>query len=155
MSRIDPNITVFAGNLTRDPELRRTNSGTAVTTLRVASNARRKGPDGEYHDKPNYIDVTVFGVQAENCCQFLSTGSRVTVQGELDFREWTDQATQQNRNALGVLAQLVSFEGPPKANGNGQAPAAAPAPAPAPAAQQPVAAAPALASVAGADDIPF
>jgi len=69
------NTVVVTGNLTRDPELRSTPSGTSVCKLRVAVNSRRKdGASGEWVDKPNYFDVTVWGAQGENCANYLSKG---------------------------------------------------------------------------------
>ncbi|HZA87238.1 MAG TPA: single-stranded DNA-binding protein, partial [Acidimicrobiales bacterium] len=62
MAATNINRVVLTGNLTRDPELRHTNGGTAVCSLRVASNTRRKDQStGEWVDKPNYFDVTVWG----------------------------------------------------------------------------------------------
>ena len=72
------NRVVLVGNLTRDPELRHTPSGTAVCCLRLAVNTRRKdGATGEWTEKPNYFDVTVWGNQGENCAQYLSKGRPV------------------------------------------------------------------------------
>ena len=69
------NRVVLVGNLTRDPELRHTPSGTAVCSLRIAVNTRRKdGATGEWTEKPNYFDVTVWGNQGENCAQYLAKG---------------------------------------------------------------------------------
>ena len=67
------NRVVLVGNLTRDPELRQTPSGTSVCGLRIAVNTRRKdGATGQWTEKPNYFDVTVWGQQGENCAQYLS-----------------------------------------------------------------------------------
>ena len=69
------NRVVLVGNLTRDPELRHTPSGTAVCSLRLAVNTRRKdGATGEWTEKPNYFDITVWGNQGENCAQYLAQG---------------------------------------------------------------------------------
>src|SRR5947209_1909472 len=82
------NRVVLVGNLTRDPELRTTPGGTSVCKLRLAVNSRTKGADGQWADKPNYFDVTVWGNQAESCSQYLSKGRPVGVDGRLDWREW-------------------------------------------------------------------
>ena len=74
MAATNINRVVLTGNLTRDPELRSTPSGTSVCSLRVACNTRRKDASGEWVDKPNYFDVTVWGAQGENCAQYLSKG---------------------------------------------------------------------------------
>ena len=64
-------------------------SGTDVARLRVATTARRKAGD-EWVDKTNYFTVGVYGAAARSCAQYLSNGSRVLVDAELDWREWTD-----------------------------------------------------------------
>src|ERR671931_324285 len=85
------NRVVLVGNLTRDPELRHTPSGTAVCKLRIAVNTRQKDAQGNWGDKPNYFDVTVWGNQGESCAQFLAKGRPVGVDGRLDWREWEAQ----------------------------------------------------------------
>ena len=78
MAASNINRVILTGNLTRDPELRSLPSGTAVCNLRVATNTRRKdGSTGEWVDKPNYFDVTVWGAQGENCSTYLSKGRPV------------------------------------------------------------------------------
>ena len=89
MAASNVNVVVITGNLTKDPELRSTGGGTPVCELRVAVNSRRKdGQTGEWVDKPNYFDVTVWGAQGENCANYLSKGRPVAVEGRLDWREW-------------------------------------------------------------------
>ncbi len=68
---------MLVGNLTKDPELRHTPSGTAVCNLRLAVNTRRKDETGQWVDKPNYFDVTVWGNQGERCAQYLTKGRPV------------------------------------------------------------------------------
>ena len=86
------NRVVLVGNLTRDPELRHTGGGTPVCSLRIAVNSRRKDPaTGEWADKPNYFDVSVFGNQAESCNQYLAKGRPVAIDGRLEWREWEAQ----------------------------------------------------------------
>src|SRR2546426_36667 len=68
------NRVVLVGNLTKDPELRHTPNGTAVCKLRIAVNTRQKDAQGNWGDKPNYFDVTVWGNQGESCAQYLSKG---------------------------------------------------------------------------------
>src|SRR2546423_978551 len=86
------NRVVLVGNLTKDPELRHTPSGMAVCSLRLAVNTRRKdAASGEWTEKPNYFDVTVWGNQGENCAQYLSKGRPVAVDGRLEWREWDAQ----------------------------------------------------------------
>jgi len=106
------NRVVLVGNLTRDPELRHTPSGTPVCGLRVAVNTRQKdSATGEWGDKPNYFDVTVFGNQAESCAQYLTKGRPIGVDGRLNWREWEDKQTGQKRSAVDVVAESVQFLG--------------------------------------------
>jgi single-strand DNA-binding protein len=107
-----PNINrvVLVGNLTRDPELRHTPSGTPVCSLRIAVNTRRKDESGQWTDKPNYFDITVWGQQGENCAQYLSKGRPVGVDGRLEWREWEAQDGSK-RQAVEVVADSVQFLG--------------------------------------------
>src|SRR3978361_1576202 len=83
------NRVVLVGNLTRDPELRHTPSGMAVCSLRIAVNPRRKdSTSGQWTEKPNYFDITVWGNQGENCAQYLAKGRPVAIDGRLEWREW-------------------------------------------------------------------
>jgi single-strand DNA-binding protein len=105
------NVVVVTGNLTRDPELRTTPNGTSVCKLRVAVNSRRKdASSGEWVDKPNYFDVTVWGAQGENCATYLSKGRPVAVDGRLDWREWEAQDGSK-RQAVEIIANSVQFLG--------------------------------------------
>jgi single-strand DNA-binding protein len=147
VSATNINRVTLTGNLTRDPELRSTQGGTSVCSLRIASNSRRKTADG-WVDKPNYFNVTVWDAQGENCNRFLSKGRPVAVDGRLDWREWTGQ-DDIRREAVEIIADSVQFlasghDTTTTANGNG--PAAEDAPEPEP-----------VASGAGddPDDIPF
>jgi single-strand DNA-binding protein len=103
------NSVVLVGNLTKDPELRHTPSGTAVTTLRVAVNDRVKRGE-EWTDAAYYFDVTVWGRTAENCAQYLSKGRPVGVQGKLTWREW-DAQDGTKRQAVEVVADNIQFLG--------------------------------------------
>ena len=131
MAATNINSVVITGNLTKDPELRSTPSGTSVCKLRVAVNSRRKdGASGEWVDKPNYFDVTVWGAQGENCANYLSKGRPVAVQGRLEWREWESQDGGK-RQAVEIIADSVQFLGSRDGgggNGNGfQASSDAPA----------------------------
>ena len=110
MAATNINRVVITGNLTRDPELRSLNSGTSVCSLRIASNTRRKGADGNWEDKPNYFDVTVWGAQGENCARFLSKGRPICVDGRLEWREFTD-GQGNKRQAVDIVADSVQFLG--------------------------------------------
>jgi single-strand DNA-binding protein len=104
------NRVVLVGNLTRDPELRHTPSGTAVCSLRIAVNSRRRDESGQWVDKPNYFSVSVFGNQAESCSQYLSKGRPVAIDGRLDWREWQAQDGAK-REAVEIVAESVQFLG--------------------------------------------
>ena len=110
MAATNINVVVLTGNLTRDPELRSLPSGMSVCSLRIASNTRRKGQSGEWEDKANYFDVTVWGAQGENCAQYLAKGRPVGVQGRLEWREWEAQDGAK-RQAVEVVAESVQFLG--------------------------------------------
>ena len=111
MAATNINRVVLTGNLTRDPELRSLPSGTSVCKLRVACNTRRKdSATGEWVDKPNYFDVTVWGAQGENCARFLSKGRPVAIDGRLEWREWEDQDGNK-RQAVEIIADAVQFLG--------------------------------------------
>jgi single-strand DNA-binding protein len=111
MAGTNINRVVLTGNLTRDPELRHTSGGTSVCSLRIATNSRRKDADGNWVDKPNYFDVTVWGAQGENCAQYLSKGRPVAIDGRLDWREWEDKDTGAKRQAIQIIADSVQFLG--------------------------------------------
>jgi single-strand DNA-binding protein len=104
------NRVVLVGNLTRDPELRHTPSGTAVCNLRLAVNTRRKDETGQWVDKPNYFDITVWGNQGERCAQYLSKGRPVAIDGRLEWREW-ETPEGNKRQAVDVVADTVQFLG--------------------------------------------
>jgi single-strand DNA-binding protein len=119
MAGVNINRVVLTGNLTRDPELRSTNSGTSVCGLRIAVNTRRKDPStGEWTDKANYFDVTVWGAQGENCAQYLQKGRPVAVDGRLEWREWQDQSGNK-RQSVDIIADSVQFLGSREGGENG------------------------------------
>ena len=130
MAATNINRVVITGNLTRDPELRSIpNAGTSVCGLRVAVNGRKKDPDsGQWVDKPNYFDVTVWGNQGESCAQYLAKGRPIGIDGRLDWREWEAQDGTK-RQAVEIIADTVQFlggrEGGGDAGGNQFVPAGA------------------------------
>jgi single-strand DNA-binding protein len=114
------NVVVITGNLTQDPELRHTGGGTAVCELRVAVNSSRKnGQTGEWEDKANYFNVTVWGAQGENCANYLSKGRPVAVEGRLDWREWEAKDGSGKRQAVSIVANRVQFLGSRDGSGGG------------------------------------
>jgi single-strand DNA-binding protein len=120
MAGVNINRVVLTGNLTRDPELRSTSNGTSVCGLRIAVNTRRKDPNtGDWTDKANYFDVTVWGAQGENCAQYLQKGRPVAVDGRLEWREWEDKETGRKRQAVDIIADSVQFLGSREGGENG------------------------------------
>lgn len=104
----DLNRVTLVGRLTRDPELRHTAAGDAVTTLRLAFSSRAKDPAGEWADRSNYIDITLFGTRAETAHRHLGKGRRVGVDGRLSWREW-DGADGTRHQAIEVVAGNIFF----------------------------------------------
>ena len=118
MAASNINRVTVTGNLTRDPELRSTPSGTSICKLRIAVNSRRKDASGQWVDKPNYFDVTVWGAQGENCAQYLQKGRGVAVDGRLDWREY-EAKDGSKRQAIEIIADSVQFLGG-RGDGEGQ-----------------------------------
>jgi single-strand DNA-binding protein len=91
----------------------------AVCSLRLAVNTRRKDAStGEWTEKPNYFDITVWGNQGENCAQYLSKGRPVGIDGRLEWREWEAQDGSK-RQAVEVIADTVQFLGSRDGGGAG------------------------------------
>jgi single-strand DNA-binding protein len=105
----DFNKVLLIGRLTRDPELRYTPNGAAVTELPVATSRSWTGKDGQPQKDTVYVDVTVWNRQAENCCQYLKKGRAVHVEGFLKMDTWDDKATGEKRSKLKVEAERVQF----------------------------------------------
>ncbi len=122
------NKVFLIGNLTRDPELRYTPGGTAVANLGIAVNRRFKDSSGELKEEVCFLTVTVWDKQAEACCQYLTKGKPVFVEGVLQSRFW-ETAEGQKRSAIDVRAERVQFLGAYGGKENGKD---APAPAQAP-----------------------
>lgn len=112
------NRVILMGNLTRDPELRHTANGTAVTGFGIAVNRRYRQGE-EWKDEVCYVDVTVWGKQAESCSEHLSKGSGVFIEGRLQFRSW-ETAEGQKRSKLDVVAHNVQFLSRTEGGGMGE-----------------------------------
>ena len=102
------NMIVLLGNLTRDPEVRYSATGTPVATLGLAVNTRVKGQDGQRREDPCFVDVVVFGPQAEACGEYLEKGAPALVEGRLQYRTWED-AQGNKRSKHEVVASRVQF----------------------------------------------
>jgi single-strand DNA-binding protein len=109
MSIFTINRVVLVGRLTRDPELRSLPSGSSVCALRIACNGGGRRDDaGEVHERPNYFDVSIFGAPGDTVARYTRKGSRVGVDGRLEWREWETEA-QERRQAVSVVAERVQF----------------------------------------------
>jgi len=103
------NRVMLAGNLTRDPELKRTPNGAAVAVLGLATSERFTTRQGEQREEVCFVDIEIWGKQAEACCQCLSKGSPAFVEGRLRCDRWEDKQTGQRRSRLLVRADRVQF----------------------------------------------
>lgn len=110
------NKVLIIGNLTKDPELRYTPSGTAVANLRMATNRRFKDRAGEMKQEVCYLTVVAWDKQAEVCNQYLRKGSPLFVEGRLQSRSW-DGPDGKKRNVIEVRAERVQFLGGAGAQG--------------------------------------
>ena len=121
------NRVLLIGNLTKDPELRYTPSGTPVATVRIAVNSSFKSQSGERKEETCFVNVVVWSRQAETCNQYLKKGRAVFVEGRLISRSW--EAEGQKRSTMEVRADRVQFLGGGGGRGDGgeAAPEAAPA----------------------------
>ncbi len=154
------NRVILMGNLTRDPELRYTPSGQAVTDFRIAINRRTKTPDGEQKDSVTFVDVTAWGRQAETISEYMAKGRAIFLEGRLSLDEWTSQDGQRRSKLRVVLEsfQFVSPRGTTPARGPGAPAEGAPAPQqaqPAPQGQPSPAPPPPPEEAEPYDDVPF
>ena len=108
MSIVSINRVNITGNLTRDPELRATQSGTQVLHLGVAVNDRRRNPQtGNWEDYPNFIDCVMFGTRAEAIQRYLSKGTKVAIEGRLRYSSW--ERDGQKRSKIEVVVDEIEF----------------------------------------------
>jgi single-strand DNA-binding protein len=119
MSYFTINRVVLVGRLTRDPELRALPSGMNVCNLRVACSSTRRDAEGDLQEKPNYFDVSVYGAASESVSRYMRKGSRVAVDGRLEWREW-ETSDHQKRQAVSVVADTVQFLDSPGERATGQ-----------------------------------
>lgn len=142
------NKVIMIGNLTRDPEVKYTQSGTAVAKMGIAVNRQYKGPDGEYKKEVQFFNVVAWGKTAENCAKYLTKGKPLYVEGRLQNRQWEQDG--QKRTATEIVADMVQFLGSAGGTGGGDRPAGSPPP------QEPAAPSEPDQTTFGSDaDIPF
>jgi single-strand DNA-binding protein len=135
------NKVILLGNLTRDPESRTTPQGTVVCSFALAVNHRYATASGEAREEVCFVDIEVWGRQAQSCSTYLRKGAPALVDGRLRLDQWDDRETGKRRSRLRVQAERVQFVGPPlggdfagataaaaagAGSGHGQAMAAAP-----------------------------
>ena len=157
------NKVIIIGRITRDIELKYTPKGTAVAELGMATNRSRTDDSGQRIEETTFVDVTLWGKQAELANQYLSKGREVYIEGRLQLDTWQDKTSGQNRSKLRVVGETMQFiggagqQGGAQQSGGSQAPqqqqqqtqqAAAP--------QQPTGGSPAAkVNFEDEDDIPF
>lgn len=144
------NKVIIAGNLTRDPELRYTPKGTAVARITLAVNRTfTSGEGGEKKEEVSFVDIDVWGRQAEVISQYMKKGRPLLVEGRLKQDTWEDKNTKQKQSKLKVVLESFSFLDSGNRGGDANAqPPRAPSPA-VPPAESPDAEPP------QDDDVPF
>jgi single-strand DNA-binding protein len=105
------NRVTLIGNLTRNPELRKTKSGNPVTELGLALNRVWQNENGQKQEEVTFVDVTLWGRNAENAAQYLQKGRSVLVEGRLQLETWQDKQSGQDRSKLRVVADIIQFLG--------------------------------------------
>lgn len=109
---------MLLGNLTRDPEVRHTPKGTAVGDLGMAISEKYKTQDGVEKEEVVYVDVVVWGRQAETCKEYLTKGSPIFVEGRLQLDQWESQQGEK-KSKIRVRADRVQFLGGRGGSGGG------------------------------------
>ncbi|HSP44399.1 MAG TPA: single-stranded DNA-binding protein [Chthoniobacterales bacterium] len=113
------NKVILLGNLTRDPEVRYTPKGTAVTDLGLAVNRTYTADNGEKREEVTFVDVTFWGRTAEVAGEYLTKGRPVFVEGRLQLDSWDDKQSGQKRTKLKVIGENMQMLGAPRGGGGG------------------------------------
>lgn len=113
------NKVMLMGNLTRDPEVRYTPKGTAVCEIGMAINRQFTSDNGEKREEVTFVDVTLWGRQAEIAGEYLKKGRPVFIEGRLQFDTWDDKTSGQKRSKLRVVAEQMQFIGSREGGGGG------------------------------------
>ncbi|MEY2508582.1 MAG: single-strand DNA-binding protein [Verrucomicrobiota bacterium] len=113
------NKVILLGNLTRDPEVRYTPKGTAVTDLGLAVNRTYTADNGEKREEVTFVDVTFWGRTAEVAGEYLKKGRPVFVEGRLQLDSWDDKTSGQKRTKLKVIGENMQMLGAPRGGGGG------------------------------------
>ena len=112
------NKVLLMGNLTKDPELRYTPGGSAVTDFGLAINRTYSSASGEKKDETCFVEITVWAKQAESVSKYLQKGSPAFIEGRLQLDQWEDKETGKSRSRLKVVAERVQFIGGAKGGEN-------------------------------------
>lgn len=114
------NKVMLIGNLTRDPELRHTPKGTAVSEISLAINRNWTNEQGQKQEETTYVEVTLWGRQAEVVQQYVTKGSPIYIEGRLQLDSWDDKETGKKRSKLRVIGENFQFlSGKPGGGGGG------------------------------------
>ncbi len=111
------NKVILMGNLTRDPELRQTQSGTSVCRFSIAVNRSYNSQDGSLRDETCFVEIDCFGKSAENVAKYFTKGKPILVEGRLRQDSWEDKQTGQKRTKLMVVLERFEFIGSARDNG--------------------------------------
>jgi single-strand DNA-binding protein len=101
------NTVLLTGNLTEDPELRVTGGGTSICELRIASNSSFK-KDDKWESKAHFFQINVWAAQGENCAKYLKKGSKIGVNGRLEYQQWENKEGKTNSRVI-IVANQVEF----------------------------------------------
>jgi single-strand DNA-binding protein len=113
------NKVILLGNLTRDPEVRYTPKGTAVTELGMAVNRVYTAENGEKREETTFVDVTLWGRTAEIAGEYLKKGRPVFIEGRLQLDTWDDKQSGQKRSKLKVVGEGLQLLGGRPGGGSG------------------------------------
>ena len=105
------NKVQLMGNITRDPEVRYTPKGTAVTDISLAINRSFNSDDGERREETTFVDITFWGRQAEVIGEYMKKGRPLYVEGRLQLDSWEDKTSGQQRSRLKVVGENFQFLG--------------------------------------------
>lgn len=103
------NKVMFAGHLTRDPELKKTTSGLSICEFGLAASRKNKAKSGEIREEVCFVEVTVFGKTADAVLKYVSKGSNIYIDGRLVLDQWQDRNDGNNRSKLKIVAESVQF----------------------------------------------
>lgn len=113
------NKVMIIGNVTRDPEIKYTPKGSAVTDLGIAVNRVYTPEGGEKREETTYVDVTLWGRQAEIAGEYCKKGRSVYIEGRLQLDSWEDKTSGQKRSKLRVVGESFQLLGPRPGGGGG------------------------------------